>query len=90
MHVSPSEQCNMNRVIFYSGVNGIMVTASHKIAYGQVFSRGREARGGGGSMRLTDWLYNSSISLRGRKNYYFGFPGFEPTHRCDPLDQRRL
>ena len=63
MHVSPSEQCNMNRVIFYSGVNGIMVTASHKIAYGQVFSRGREARGGGGSMRLTDWLYNSSISL---------------------------
>ena len=65
MHVSPSEQCNMNRVIFYSGVNGIMVTASHKIAYGQVFSRGREARGEGGrgSMRLTDWLYNSSISL---------------------------
>ena len=65
MHVSPSEQCNINSVIFYSGVNGIMVTASHKIAYEQVFSRGREARGGGGgeSMRLTDWLYNSSISL---------------------------
>ena len=40
-----------------------MVTASHKIAYGQVFSRGREARGGGGSRRLTDWLSNSSISL---------------------------
>ena len=39
-----------------------MVTASHKIAYGQVFSRGREARGGG-SRRLTDWLSNSSISL---------------------------
>ena len=46
-HVSSTEQCNINRVIFYSGVNGIMVTASHKIAYGQVFSRGEEARGGG-------------------------------------------
>ena len=41
-----------------------MVTASHKIAYEQVFSRGREARGrGGGSRPLTDWLSNSSISL---------------------------
>ena len=44
----PLNSVTLTGLFFYSGVNGIMVTASHKIAYGQVFSRGREARGGGG------------------------------------------